>query len=88
MGRSVSRGPGAVLWCQQVLNSLQAVIDNGVPGNCLAPLQMSLKEKAQCETCQLSFIQGLTEDYSLGDSLSVALRNYPEEVGVGGRGRG
>ena len=29
----------------------------------------------------LSFIQGLTEDYRQEDSLSVALRNFSEEIG-------
>lgn len=32
LGRSVSRGPGPVLWCQKVLSTLQAVIDSGVAG--------------------------------------------------------
>lgn len=28
------------------------------------------KKNAQCENCELSFIWGLTEDYSPGDSIS------------------
>ena len=40
------------------------------------------RQKAQHETCEFSFIWGLTEDFSSGESLSVALRNWSQEVGA------
>ena len=40
------------------------------------------RKKAQHESCEFSFIWGLTEDFSSGDSLSVVLRNWSQEVGA------
>ena len=39
-----------------------------------------LKKSVQLRVVRLCFIQGLTEDYSLDDSLSVALRGLSEEA--------
>ena len=47
------------------------------------------KKNAQCESCDLSFIQGLTEDWSPDDSHSVEeaglkSREKPADVWFGG----
>ena len=47
-----------------------------------------LTEKSiQHEGCEFSFIWGLTEDYSLGDSLSGSSEELLQRVGGGGGGQ-
>ena len=41
--------------------------------------------KMQCKHCEFNLYRGLTEDYSQGNSFSVALRNCSEEARGGVR---